>query len=80
MERDTIVALTYSLNRLTIEALRWVPRNNDAKADHFKPSSDVEEFSRKFFHFYLTKPSGLDEVLQIVSVTDSATDTNFLTT
>jgi len=51
MERDTIVALTYSLNRLTIEALRWVPRNNDAKADHFKPSSDVEEFSRKFFDF-----------------------------
>ena len=80
MERDTIVALTYSLNRLTIEALLWGPRKNDAKADHFKPSSAVEEFSRKFFHFYLTKPGGLGEVLKFVSVTDSATDTNFLTT
>jgi hypothetical protein len=46
------------------------PRNNDAKADHFKPSSDVEEFSRKFLGFYLTKPGGLDEVLKFVSVTD----------
>lgn len=27
------------------------PSKNDAKADHFKPSSDVEEFSRKFFDF-----------------------------
>lgn len=79
MERDTIVALTYSLNRLTIEALLW-PSKNDAKADHFKPSSAVEEFSRKFFHFYLTKPGGLGEVFKFVSVTDSATDTNFLTT
>jgi hypothetical protein len=56
------------------------PRKNDAKANHFKPSSAVEEFSRKFFHFYLTKPGGLDEVLKFVSVTDSATDTNFPTT
>jgi hypothetical protein len=42
MERDTIVALTYSLNRLTIEALLWGSRKNDAKADHFKPSSAVK--------------------------------------
>lgn len=46
------------------------PCKNDAKADHFKPSFGVEEFLRKFFDFYLTKPSGLDEVLKLVSVTD----------